>query len=738
MRRERPRATLLTPRRTGLVSPLVFTYQDADGDAVTIANQADLDLALMDASGPLVITVKGSRDGDSDSEKDAFEFVELEFEDQDRVVSQSDEQVQPSAMPTASIMATIERSSTPESSAVDNATVVPSEVGEIVDDENIFHDATASLHVPHVDELNYDDNPSVMQNFKDDDEEEARPPVLEDQDVAPDADEADDTNVAEAHEVKSVLGSVVVSPADIESVRALLGDLLQAVRLSDEERGALAIRLLAQPSVVQATCSALASKQLQDAVVDSALKEVAGEGSFANNLVQGHMWTLMPILAALARTGPDLVNIGGMVLEALSSKPAPAPSAAVVAATPPPPKPVHSNVVCDGCESRPTLCEQSVANGNRTDQQYIAGVRYKSTMLRNFDLCETCEASGEFDATAGPMIKIKHPEMAARITVVPSQPEVVPSPPAVRPAPPPPPRETVPTVIAAQPSAPPAPPAKTEQAASLACPHRHSLRQFVTPHGQFKCNVCGLRQAPGTIMFGCRPCDFDICIQCSEKNGAGMPQAKFVADMTLTDGSLVDPGGVYVKTWRVRNSSPNIVWPADARLVNIGGAPLGAPVEGFSVPQARPGEIVDISCELKMPMEPGKYTSFWRLVTGPPTHARFGHRMWVTVNVRDALPANVTEDAVAQMVDAGFTDVDSIVRNLGATNGNVQDAISRMQTSATEASAPDAMQNLDEATQHAVSAIVDVGFTDVDQILRVLAECGGDANVAIERLLGTQ
>jgi hypothetical protein len=195
--------------------------------------------------------------------------------------------------------------------------------------------------------------------------------------------------------------------------------------------------------------------------------------------------------------------------------------------------------------------------------------------------------------------------------------------------------------------------------------------------------MCGVRQNAGAVLFGCRPCDFDVCDKCHGKGGA--PQAKFIADITLTDGSVVEPGQAYVKTWRVRNSSASVCWPASARIVNIGGAALGAPVEGFAVPAARPGETVDVSVQLTMPVAPGKYTSFWRLVTGPPSHARFGHRFWVSVHVKDTAGARAgavtdaaLELAVAQLVELGFSDVDRVVQVLGQVDGNVALAADRL------------------------------------------------------------
>ncbi|KAF0745918.1 hypothetical protein AaE_008339, partial [Aphanomyces astaci] len=50
---------------------------------------------------------------------------------------------------------------------------------------------------------------------------------------------------------------------------------------------------------------------------------------------------------------------------------------------------VHDGVVCDGCNVHP-----------------IVGARFKSAVVKNFDLCETCERSGKWNTSHGPLLKI--------------------------------------------------------------------------------------------------------------------------------------------------------------------------------------------------------------------------------------------------------------------------------------------------------------------------------------------
>lgn len=50
-------------------------------------------------------------------------------------------------------------------------------------------------------------------------------------------------------------------------------------------------------------------------------------------------------------------------------------------------------------------------------------------------------------------------------------------------------------------------------APSLACPHG-GIKEFKTPNTGFYCDVCGRAQTLGSVMFGCRECDYDQCMQC--------------------------------------------------------------------------------------------------------------------------------------------------------------------------------------------------------------------------------
>jgi len=116
------------------------------------------------------------------------------------------------------------------------------------------------------------------------------------------------------------------------------------------------------------------------------------------------------------------------------------------------------------------------------------------------------------------------------------------------------------------------------------------------------------------------------------------PQAKFVRDVTVPDGSTLRAGQRILKTWAIKNIGKDF-WPRDTKLVFVSGQL--SPVEEVQplVPLAAPGEIVEVSLQLRMPDKPGRYTGYYRLSHGDGV--RFGNRIWLDVAVSDSLLPDV-------------------------------------------------------------------------------------------------
>jgi hypothetical protein len=96
------------------------------------------------------------------------------------------------------------------------------------------------------------------------------------------------------------------------------------------------------------------------------------------------------------------------------------------------------------------------------------------------------------------------------------------------------------------------------------------------------------------------------------------PQAEFVKDVTIPDGTEMKPNQPFVKTWRYRNSG-SMPWGDGVQLVFVEGSvqgtqsnKMGGP-DFVGVPNVAPGDTVDISVNLVAPAKESKYRSYWRL-----------------------------------------------------------------------------------------------------------------------------
>lgn len=85
---------------------------------------------------------------------------------------------------------------------------------------------------------------------------------------------------------------------------------------------------------------------------------------------------------------------------------------------------------------------------------------------------------------------------------------------------------------------------------------------------------------------------------------------RFIQDLTIPDNTTTTFGLTLDKQWLVENSG-TCPWNADYRLINIGGAALGAPAEIALYP-ARAGTQATIQIILTAPFAEGFYESAWQ------------------------------------------------------------------------------------------------------------------------------
>ena len=117
------------------------------------------------------------------------------------------------------------------------------------------------------------------------------------------------------------------------------------------------------------------------------------------------------------------------------------------------------------------------------------------------------------------------------------------------------------------------------------------------------------------------------------QTGASKPMARFVRDVTVPDGTTVQPNQVFAKTWLVRNDGSSR-WPAGCVLTNAGGDNLlQSPTLEQPLPQLEVGEEATVTVQLDAPPAIGRHVAYFRCKTADGSF--FGQRLWADVRVNN-------------------------------------------------------------------------------------------------------
>jgi len=86
-------------------------------------------------------------------------------------------------------------------------------------------------------------------------------------------------------------------------------------------------------------------------------------------------------------------------------------------------------------------------------------------------------------------------------------------------------------------------------------------------------------------------------------------RAAFYGDVSVPDDTLFRQGEVFVKIWKVRNEG-TCTWDSDYTLVFAGGSQMSG-ISASPLPDAAPGDIIEIPIELTAPSRGGTYVGNW-------------------------------------------------------------------------------------------------------------------------------
>ncbi|KAF2274964.1 uncharacterized protein EI97DRAFT_443540 [Westerdykella ornata] len=290
----------------------------------------------------------------------------------------------------------------------------------------------------------------------------------------------------------------------------------------------------------------------------------------------------------------------------------------------------HVGIYCDG-----PLCK------GRPDVSYIEGVRYKCAVCHDTDFCAKCEALPDNKHShTHPLIKFKTPVRNVSMTTLveggkdgqtmaqfgdrPSnrphcQPSVHTPPNAMK-------VQTVAHLHPAGPDHTKIPEKKSDIHTLLVDPVKEKAPDSQPTSAAATAPTCKETTSP------------------ERTPDASKLDAQFIRE-SVSDGTPISAGSVFVQTWTLKNPGPNS-WPAGCCVQYTAGDSMlnldhtrAVSQQEFSTARStnpilrpvNPGEEATFRAILKAPSRLGASISYWRLNT--PEGVPFGHRLWCDIQV---------------------------------------------------------------------------------------------------------
>ncbi len=137
-----------------------------------------------------------------------------------------------------------------------------------------------------------------------------------------------------------------------------------------------------------------------------------------------------------------------------------------------------------------------------------------------------------------------------------------------------------------------------------------------------------------------------------------VPQAAYVADVTVPDNTRFQKGEAFVKTWRLRNVGV-AAWPKDTALVFTEGDQMSDDKQ-VEVGEVAPGATVDVSVNMKAPDKDGTFKATWWLQSAGAKISGGG----VTILIKAGEETLVTPSQPVAPVSSGGFELGGHIRNL--------------------------------------------------------------------------
>ncbi len=143
--------------------------------------------------------------------------------------------------------------------------------------------------------------------------------------------------------------------------------------------------------------------------------------------------------------------------------------------------------------------------------------------------------------------------------------------------------------------------------------------------------------------------------------GTACDSAAFVADVTIPDNTVIDPGKAFTKTWTLLNNG-TCTWGTGYNLTFQSGDQMSGPTTTPIAGSVAPGSSINISIKLTAPTANGTYKGIWRMTN--TANQAFGDTPWVIIKVGAGTAATAVATGTACTTSCTVT----VDMNLDASN----------------------------------------------------------------------
>jgi len=110
--------------------------------------------------------------------------------------------------------------------------------------------------------------------------------------------------------------------------------------------------------------------------------------------------------------------------------------------------------------------------------------------------------------------------------------------------------------------------------------------------------------------------------------------AQFIDDVTIPDGTTLEPNETFTKTWRFKNTG-TCSWTPSYAIIFSSGDSMSGPATQALASNVNPGQEVDISVDLTAPGTDGNYKGYWKLRNAAGVHFS---QFYVDIKVKTPTP----------------------------------------------------------------------------------------------------